>query len=163
VIPKNNGYIGFKNLDLSGIRQLELNASANPTQGFTGGVIEIRLDNPTGELLGQATINPFNPFAAMMSAANSAQNKGTDKTAAKPAPKKAAPASPPKANGKKQPVFDLSSLFAGHGIATDIKEVSGRHDLYFVFKNDKAKPAEPLLSFSEIKFLDKKQDKQPGK
>ena len=61
---------------------------------------------------------------------------------------------PGKTSGKKQGAFDLSSLFNGKGIKTAIKEVTGRHDLYFVFKNDKVKPDEPLLSFSNIKFLD---------
>lgn len=157
VIPKNNGYIGFKNLDLSGIGELELYATANPTQGFTGGNIEIRLDDPTGELLGQAEVKPFNPFAALMSAANATQSKGGDKSSApKATPQTAVSSKPGKAGGKKQPAFDLSALFTGHGIKTDLKEVSGKHDLYFLFKNGKAKPAEPLLSFSNIKFLDAK-------
>ncbi len=161
LIPKNNGYIGFKNLDLTGIKQLELNATANPKQGFTGGTIEIRLDGPTGELLGQAEVKPVNPFAAFMSSANATQDAGGAKasgtksgstkmnTTTKP------PSSRPgKTSGKKQGAFDLSSLFNGQGIKTAIKEVTGRHDLYFVFKNDKVKPDEPLLSFSNIKFLD---------
>ena len=154
VIPKNNGYIGFKNLDLSGIKELELNATANPTQGFTGGDIEIRIDSPTGELLGQTTVKPFNPFAALMNAANATQSKGGNDKAGKVKTdsKKAVAPQPGKAKGKKQPAFDLSSLFAGQGLKTAIKEVSGRHDLYFIFKNEKAKPAEPLLSFSNIKF-----------
>jgi cytochrome c len=157
LIPKNNGYIGFRGLDLSGIKELELGATANPSQGFAGGSIEIRLDGPAGELLGQAEVKPFNPFAAFMNAANATQNKGGAKSpAAKPAPKKMPAPRSGKGNNKKQPAFDLSSLFAGQGIKTDIKEVNGRHDLYFVFKNDKAKQTEPLLSFSNIKFLDTK-------
>lgn len=158
VIPKNNGYIGFKNLDLSGIKELELNATANPTQGFTGGDIEIRIDSAGGELLGQTTVKPFNPFAALMNAANATQSKGgNDKVGKdKPDSKKAVAPQPGKAKGKRQPAFDLSSLFAGQGLKTAIKEVSGRHDLYFIFKNEKAKPAEPLLSFSNIKFQEER-------
>src|SRR6185312_11871522 len=116
VIPKNGGYIGFRNLDLSFIRELELNATANPTQGKGG-------------------------------------NKAP---ATKPAPKKATAPQSGKAKGKKQPAFDLSSLFAGQGIKAEIKEVRGVHDLYFVFKNEKAHAAEPLLSFSNIKFLEER-------
>jgi cytochrome c len=92
-----------------------------------------------------------------MNAANATQSKGGNKApATKPAPKK--PTAPPsgKAKGKKQPAFDLSSLFAGQGIKAEIKEVRGVHDLYFVFKNEKAKPADPLLSFSNIKFLEER-------
>ena len=92
VIPKNNGYIGFKKIDLTGIKQLELNATANPGQGFTGGIIEIREDSPTGTLLGQTEVKPVNPFAAMMSAANATQNAGGSKPANAPA-KPAAPKS----------------------------------------------------------------------
>ena len=157
VIPKNGGYIGFRNLDLSFIRELELNATANPTQGFAGGDIEIRIDSPAGELLGLATVKPFNPFAALMNAANATQSKGGNKApATKPAPKKATAPQSGKAKGKKQPAFDLSSLFAGQGIKAEIKEVRGVHDLYFVFKNEKAHAAEPLLSFSNIKFLEER-------
>jgi cytochrome c len=155
VIPKANGYIGFKNIDLTGIRQLELNATANPSEGFTGGSIEIRLDGAQGELLGQADVKPVNPFAALMSAANATQSAGgktgTNKDSAH-AKKPAAKKSPRRSLAD----LDLVALFAGQAIKTDIKEVAGKHDLYFVFKNDKAKPDQPLLSFTNIKFDDVK-------
>jgi cytochrome c len=155
VIPKANGYIGFKNIDLTGIRQLELNATANPSEGFTGGSIEIRLDGAQGELLGQADVKPVNPFAALMSAANATQNAGgktgTNKDSAH-AKKPAAKKSPRRSVAD----LDLVALFAGQAIKTDIKEVAGKHDLYFVFKNDNAKPDQPLLSFTNIKFDDVK-------
>ena len=95
-----------------------------------------------------------------MSSANATQNAGgrksrSDSTMVRKTVKP--PSSRPgKEPGKKRPAFDLSSLFNSQGIKTDIKEVTGRHDLYFVFKNDKVKPDEPLLSFSNIKFLDAK-------
>jgi cytochrome c len=30
------------------------------------------------------------------------------------------------------------------------------HDVYFVFKNDKAKPIDPLMLFSAVRFEDEK-------
>ena len=75
IIPKANGYIGFKQLDLTGIPQLEISAMAFPMMGYLGGTIEVRLDNPDGELLGQVNIESKNPdFGG--SAANAAQNNG---------------------------------------------------------------------------------------
>ena len=62
IIPKANGYIGFRQIDLTGIKQLEISAMALPMMGYIGGNIEVRLDNPTGELLGQVKVEPVNPF-----------------------------------------------------------------------------------------------------
>ncbi|MEP7129195.1 MAG: PQQ-dependent sugar dehydrogenase, partial [Chitinophagales bacterium] len=153
LIPKNNGYIGFKNIDLTGIKQLELNATANPSQGFTGGVIEIRADSPTGTLLGQTEVQAVNPFAAMMNAANATQNAGGAKTGNASA-KQAAPQAKPAKTPPKKRAFDMASLFSAPGFKVNIQAVNGEHDLYFVFKNDKAKPAEPIVSLSDIKLSD---------
>ena len=50
----------------------------------------------------------------------------------------------------------MASLFSRPGIKVDVMDANGQHDLYFVFKNDKAKPAEPLISLSDIKLSDVK-------
>jgi cytochrome c len=49
---KNNAYIGFKQIDLTGIEQIMFVTMAPAEYGMTGGKIEVRLDSPTGELLG---------------------------------------------------------------------------------------------------------------
>jgi len=36
----------------------------------------------------------------------------------------------------------------------NIKDINGQHDIYFVFKNDKVKPSQPLMSISNIAFND---------
>lgn len=132
VIPNPNGSIGFKQIDFSGIKQMELSAMAMPRMGYVGGSIEVRLDSPTGDVIGQTEIIAKDPVFAPPTA-NSVQNAGGAK--AKPAPKKkAAPFNP----------------FASPGIKLQIKPISGVHDLYFVFKNDKAKPDDQLMSFSNI-------------
>ena len=102
----------------------------------------------------------------MMNAANATQNAGGGKGApgakpAAPAAKPVAAAAPPKAPAKR-PAFNLASLFARPGIKVNIKETAGEQDLYLVFKNDKAKPAEPLLSISDIQLNDVvKPDEKP--
>ena len=150
-IPRANGYVGYKKIDLRGIKQLALSASANPQQGFSGGTIEIRLDGPTGDLIGSTEIKPENPFAKYMSAANATQDAGGAKT--KPGAK---PAAVTKPTAKSKPL-DIAALMAGMATKVDLKEVSGIHDLYLVFLNDKAKPTDPLLSLSNIKFNDEKE------
>ncbi len=51
-----NDYLVFKNIDLTGIRQLRIASQAVAREGFKGGTIEVRLGSVTGELIGQATI-----------------------------------------------------------------------------------------------------------
>jgi cytochrome c len=54
--PKAGGYVAFNDIDLSGIRQIQFNASASARNGNVGGTIEVRLDSPTGELLGEVEV-----------------------------------------------------------------------------------------------------------
>jgi len=55
VIPSKSGsYIGLKQIDLTGITQIDLNAMAPKEQlNAEGGMIELRMDAPNGKLLGQ--------------------------------------------------------------------------------------------------------------
>jgi cytochrome c len=55
VIPAKSGsYIGLKQIDLTGITQMDINAMAPKDQlNAEGGVIELRMDSPNGKLLGQ--------------------------------------------------------------------------------------------------------------
>ncbi|MDB4925842.1 PQQ-dependent sugar dehydrogenase [Mucilaginibacter sp.] len=109
VVARKDGYIAFKKLDMTGIKQLELAATATALENNPGGTIEVRLDSPTGILLGQTQFEQLDQ---------------------KP-----------------------KSL---NWIKTDIKESAGMHDVYFVFKNDKAKAIDALLLFSAIRFEDEK-------
>ena len=55
VIPSKSGsYIGLKNIDLTSITHVDINAAAPKQQlNAEGGIIELRLDAPNGKLLGQ--------------------------------------------------------------------------------------------------------------
>jgi len=136
--PKNNGHMGYKHIDLTGIKQIGLNVSANPREGFTGGIIEIRTGSATGTIIGQATVDAVDPMAAMMSAAQAMQDKG-GKTA-------------PKKPQKKMTFDDYIAMMNRPGVMVTIKETAGVQDLYFVFKNPKAKPLEPIVSLKDIQF-----------
>ncbi len=56
VIPINNGFIGFKGLDLEGIKQIELKVTTSIREENPGGLIELRLDSPTGPLVGSTEV-----------------------------------------------------------------------------------------------------------
>ena len=149
VEPNENGYFGYKNIDLTGIKQLGIMATANPSQGFAGGTMEIHLDSPDGALLGTGDIKAVNPLAAIMSAANAAEGGDKKSKDGKPAP--VAPAKP----AHKFSMDDYIKLLAGSALKVNIKDVNGVHDIYFVFKNDKAKPKQPIASVSSVEFKDK--------
>ncbi|MBP6826333.1 MAG: ThuA domain-containing protein [Saprospiraceae bacterium] len=52
-IPSGNGsYIGFRQLDLSGVAQIQLTVNAPKQYNMTGGTAELRLDKPDGPLAG---------------------------------------------------------------------------------------------------------------
>ncbi len=155
IIPKSGGYIGFKQIDFTGVQQLEISASAFPMMGYIGGNIEMHLDNPEGELIGQVKIESVNPFLGA-GTANAAQNAG-GATKAKAEPPKPSPEAKKMAGAQKKPAAGIGNPFARPGIKTDIKPVQGVHDIYFVFKNEKAKGDQPLMTVSNIKFNNEKQ------
>ena len=131
VVAFANSYLGFKSLDLTDISTLELNASAQRREGSVGGTVEVRLDSPTGPVVGEKLVEiaPEVDMTKLMAEMESA------KKAAKPGE------TPPPVRRPARPPVTIS-----------IKETKGKHDLYFVFKNDKATAIEPVLTFSKIKF-----------
>ena len=48
----NNSYIGYKGIDMTGLKQIDLFLQAPPRAGASGGYVEIHLDSPIGTLLG---------------------------------------------------------------------------------------------------------------
>jgi len=156
VEPKTGGYFGYKNIDLAGVKQIALSATADPSEGFAGGTVEIHIDRPDGNLLGQAEIKPVNPFAALMSAADATQNTGGAKAGGK------AKTAARKGKAKGPSIADFAKLMAGMATKIDIKEVTGQHDVYIVFKNNKSKPAQPLMSVSNVEFKDRREVPPPG-
>jgi cytochrome c len=113
ITAQQNGYIGFRQIDLTGIRELTLTVSTSGDMWAKGGIIEVRTGGPNGQLIGAATVAV---------APRPARGRGAG----------AAPAPPPPA-----PTITL-------------RPSTGFHDMYFVFRNDQATPAEPLMTVSAI-------------
>lgn len=150
VIPYDNAYIGFKKLDLTGIKQLELTASAQRREGSAGGTIEMHLGSPTGPVVGETKLElaPEVDMAKMMAQMESGSNKpasGTATAGAAPANGQAAAAKRPAAP---------ANPFARPPVFLRVSPTEGVHDVYFVFKNSEAKSIQPLMTVSTIKFMD---------
>jgi len=67
IIPSKTGsYIGLKQIDLTGITQMDINAAAPKDQlNAEGGIIELRMDAPNGKLLGQTEFIGDKPGAGL--------------------------------------------------------------------------------------------------
>jgi cytochrome c len=134
----NDSYLGYSNIDLSGINEVEITAQAQTRVGASGGIFEVRLDSPTGKLIGQS--DKIEPKEMRMGP-----------------PPATAPATPAPANG--QPVAPAPAPdpaarrnMGSSKLKVAIPENLGQHDVYLVFKNDKAKDTQVVMSLSGIEF-----------
>ena len=142
----DNSYLGYKLIDLTGIKQIQFLVQATPNSGAVGGTIEIHLDAPDGKLIGQTEMIVSKPFDMARMIEN--MGGGKPKPGAKPAPaadKK--PSGPPKG-------FDFSMLrkMMATNASAAIEPINGVHNVYFVFKNSKAGANQPLMQMVEIQF-----------
>ncbi|GAB2603185.1 hypothetical protein GCM10027190_58500 [Spirosoma areae] len=148
VIPYSNAHIGFQQIDLTGIKQLEITAAAQRREGSAGGTIEVRLDSPTGPLIGETVVElaPEVDMAKLMAQMEAGPKPAPGAAGTSPAGGTGAkPAGPPAARNP----------FARPPVHMNLKATEGVHNVYLVFKNDQAKAIQPLMSLSSIKFLNK--------
>ena len=129
----NDAHLGYKALDLTGIKQIELLVQAQPRVGAIGGNIEVHLDSPEGKLIGttQEVIPKDVDFRKMMALMNAAN---ANKPGAPPVDRNA-----------------MRRLMSTQAKAT-LEQVEGVHDLYFVFKNPKGTSNQILMQMMEIQF-----------
>ena len=140
-IVEDGAYIGYNNLDLTGIAEISINAEASGRASAIGGIIEVHLDSPDGPLVGatemieQTNIN----IRAELRKLREAWEKG----------------------GKKGPEPGWRTVMEKfrpkHVINTS--DVSGIHNVYFVIKNPSAKTGQILLQMGEIEFKNKADSK----
>jgi cytochrome c len=129
ILPKHGSHIGFKRIDLTGIRSIELVAQAQARGGHAGGTIEIRTGSPTGPIIGRHELSlggAQGPTATQVQEAGGA------------------------AAGGGQGRGGRGGRGSGGGTIVPIKPAAGVQDLYFVFRNDKALAAQPLMTLSTI-------------
>ena len=124
---KPNSYIGYKSLDLTDIKQVEFRPNWHLYDIYRGGYVEIRLDSPTGELLGKTEIKEEQFNIKKMPG-------GMDKFWSRPP-----------ADDKTARTFTSTAT---------LKSAVGKHDLYFVFKSDDPTTQQALFPLALITFKD---------
>ncbi|CAH0996113.1 hypothetical protein EMA8858_02243 [Emticicia aquatica] len=124
----DNSYLGYNNVDLTGISEIEITAQAQTRVGASGGVIELHLDSPTGSLIG--TSEKIEPREMRMGPPPAAPAAPANGQAAAPAPR-------PNMNNK---------------LKIAVPQNTGQHDLYLVFKNANAKEKQIVMAVSAIEF-----------
>ena len=72
VTVMHEGHLGYRQIDMSGLLSVVVNASTAGEMRAAGGVIEIRLDAPTGAIIGQATVGVAPPRGRGAGSAGSA-------------------------------------------------------------------------------------------
>jgi cytochrome c len=149
-----NSSIAFEDLDLTGIKEIAFIPNWHLYDIYAGGRVEIRIDGRDGELIGETRIEPeqFNT-----------RYRGLFDGLAHPTKQK-------EERSRKYPSLDPKKFFAA-GIdknsftipsVAKTKELKGRHDLYFVFKNDSANSGEPLFPLAEIEIRNRiEKNRQP--
>ena len=125
----NDSYIGYKNIDLTGVGEIEMSVQAQARVGAAGGLIEVRLDSPTGTLIGT-----------------------TEKVEVKEMQMMTPPVATPTAQTGTTPPPPRPRMTGGAKLKVTVPENSGQHDIYFVFKSETAKPTQIVMQISSIEF-----------
>lgn len=138
-----NPHIGYKGLDLTGISTIEIAATAQARANSTGGVIEIRLDSPTGPVIGKT-----NSFEV-------AQSGFGGPPAAAATPGKGAPLGTPVANAAPAGAPAQRAprqVNAPSAQKVAITSTAGEHDVYFVAVNPKAADQQIVVQIQGIEM-----------
>lgn len=143
----DQSYLGYKNIDFTDIQQIELLLQAQPRAGAIGGIVEIHLDAVDGPLIGktdQVVPKDVDFRTAIMAMQAEAQKASKDKKPAQAAPL-----------GASSIDFNALRRFMSVSAKIPVMNVSGSHDVYFVFKNPEAGDNKILVQMVEIQFQNK--------
>jgi len=133
-IVEDNAYLAYDDIDLTGITEIVIGAEAATGVNAAGAVIEVRLDSPEGQLIGQTEkiVDLGLDYGAEFEKIKTAWKKG----------------------GKKGPEpnywavrYNLKPKFT-----IPVKEVTEKHTLYFVFKNPEVVEGQSLVEMNFIQF-----------
>ncbi len=155
-----NPHLGYKGLDLTGISTIDIAASAQARVNAAGGVIEIRLDSPTGPVIGKTNAievaqgGGFGGPPAASATPGKGAPLGTPVANAAPAPAApVAPAAPaaggaPAAPAQQAPRRQMSTPTQ----KVAIQPTTGEHDVYFVAVNPKAADQQIVVQIQGIEM-----------
>lgn len=131
-VAEDNAYLAYHDLDLTGVTGIEIVAEAPSRNSAAGGSVEIWLDGPDGTRLGSTPeIKEVEiDLRAELEKMRAEWEKGGKKG---PEPNRWT------VRNKFRPRFTIP-----------IDSVTGKHHLYFIFKNPAAKPGQVLLQLHDI-------------
>ncbi|MGB3799815.1 MAG: c-type cytochrome, partial [Lewinella sp.] len=133
-VVEDGGFVGYRDLDLTGIGEIVINAEASERSGSAGGTIEVRLDSPDGEVIGQTekVVHRELDYDAELMKQRQAWE----------------------AAGKKGPEPNIwqvrQSLKPTWSVP--VGDTEGIHDVYFVVRNKDTKPGQILVQLETIEF-----------
>lgn len=137
----DQAYLGFKDIDLTGIELITIYAQAQPRIGALGGVIEVRLDSSEGQIIATSdTIVPKDIDFRSLMAANNSGSANRRRSGSQ--------------GGLNAANFDFSMLRRMMAVAVPvkIKAIAGKHDIYFIFRNPDAGDSKIIVQMVEIVF-----------
>jgi cytochrome c len=141
----SGSYLGYKNIDMTGIKQIEFFVGAQPRTGAVGGIIEVHLDSPNGPLIGQTeNIVPKDVSIQRLLSQNNNNNNNRQRRQGQGGG----------GGGGGAAAIDFSSLRRRMSInvKAPVTATEGVHDVYFVFKNPAAKENQTIVQAVEITF-----------
>jgi cytochrome c len=139
---KSGSHIAYKDIDLTGVVEVLFRANWHLYDIYPGGKIEIRIDSPDGEKLGETTMEPEQFNTRYRGAFDGLTN----------------PTKEQQERMKRYPPLKLSEFF-GRGSdknsftipsIAQITPVNGKHDLYFVFHGKTAEASGPVFPLAEV-------------
>ena len=146
VLVRQGSYLGFRQLDLTAVNRVALVADTSPREQSVGGRVEIRLDSPTGPVVGTAELAPgIDPMMAALAAMMKDINAAGAKTATE---NKAAAA-----QQRKPKVFAFPAILEATPTIVKLPPVAGTHDFYLTFSNAKARPADTLMGITRLSLV----------
>ncbi len=158
---KRGAVVGFRNLDLTGVKQVEISANAVSQMQHAGGTVELHLDSPTGELLGEAKVEPRGPAGGGRggpppgAGGPPAAGPAGERPPGAPGGGGGGPGGPGGARRRPGGGFNVP------GIPVAVRDLAGRHDLYLVFKNDAANAGASLMNLASVKLSGERKVSEP--
>ena len=133
-VVEDGGFVGYEGLDLTGIGEIVIGAEASDRSGAAGGVIEVRVGGPDGDVIGKTekVVHQEVDFSAELQKRREAWE----------------------AAGKKGPEPNIWQLRQQMRPTWTVPlgDVDGVHDVYFVFRNPDIKPGQILVQLQSIEF-----------
>lgn len=144
---KPNSFIVYEDIDLTGIRQISFRPNWHLYDIYPGGKVEIRIGSEDGDLIGEANIEREQFNTRYRGAFGGLQNMTKEQ----------------QVRSRRYPPINERQFFAPGSDKNSftipsiakIKTTKGKHDLYFVFKNEVVEKGESIFPLAEIRMLNK--------